>query len=54
MKKRSVFLFGAGAAISWKGPFTSEITQLIRESGFKTNDGTRITEFIYQTLISAG
>jgi len=55
MSRRVVFLFGAGAALSWNSPKTSELTKLIRESGFKTTDNkTYITEFIFQTLITNG
>lgn len=50
-RKRAVFLFGAGASLAWNAPSTSELTKLIRESGFKTIDNkTYITEFIFQTL----
>lgn len=53
--KKTVFLFGAGAALSWGAPKTSELTDLIRTSGFKTSDNeTYITEFIYQTLLVNG
>jgi hypothetical protein len=50
-QKRTVFLFGSGAALEWNSPTTSELTKLIKETGFKTTDNkTTITEFIYQTL----
>lgn len=54
-KKRSVFLFGAGAPLLWESPTTSELTALVRKSGFKTcSNEIYITEFIYKTLISNG
>jgi len=54
-KGRQVLLLGAGAVIDWGGPSTSELTKLIRESGFKIkNSETTITEFIYQRLIASG
>lgn len=54
-KKRTVILFGAGAVIDWGGPWTRDITNLIRNSGFWATDGkTRITEFIYQHLLKSG
>jgi len=55
IKKRTVILLGAGAVIDWNGPNTSELTKLIRESGFYCNDNkTRITEFIFQSLVKSG
>lgn len=55
MKKRGVFLFGAGAVLEWGGPTTLELTKLVRESGFPIADSkTKVTEFIYQKLISFG
>jgi hypothetical protein len=54
-KKRAVFLFGAGATLAWNSPTTSELTELVRTTGFKCADNsTRITEFIYATLIANG
>jgi hypothetical protein len=54
-KRREIFLFGAGAVIDWKAPTTSEITKLIRESGFTLKDSDiKITEFIYQRLRKCG
>jgi hypothetical protein len=54
-KKRNVYLFGAGAVIDWGGPKTIELTSSIRKSGFNCNDNqTKITEFIYRTLIETG
>ncbi len=54
-KKREAFLFGAGAAIDWGAPTTTEITKTIRESGFALkNSDIKITEFIYQRLLSCG
>ena len=53
--KRTVFLFGAGATLAWGSPTTSELTDLIRQTGFKTADNeTFITEFIYQKLLENG
>lgn len=50
-KERVVILFGAGAAISWKGPTTAELTELIKKSGFFTKNGEkRITDFIFDIL----
>lgn len=56
MKKgKAVFLFGAGAGICWDAPSTQELTQLVRDSGFKTTDNEMyITEYIFQTLIANG
>jgi hypothetical protein len=55
IKKRTVLLLGAGAVIDWHGPKTFELTKLIRESGFYCIDNTtRITEFIFQSLIKNG
>jgi len=52
-KLRNVFLFGAGAVLDWGAPSTPKLTKIVRESGFYTTNGkTRITEFIYQTLIN--
>lgn len=54
-KKRTVFLFGAGATLAWNSPSTSELTDLVRTSGFKCADNTtHITEFIYSTLLANG
>jgi hypothetical protein len=53
MKSRIVYLFGAGATLEWNSPTTSELTDLIINSGFKISDNeTRITKFIYDILIS--
>lgn len=53
--KHTVFLFGAGATLAWNSPTTSELTNLIRQSGFKTADNqTFITEFIYARLLENG
>jgi hypothetical protein len=50
-KQRNVFLLGAGAAIDWKAPTTTELTELIRKSGFLAMDNTTtITELIYKQL----
>lgn len=52
---RTVFLFGAGAALPWNAPSTADITQLIRTRGFKiVGEDVYITEFIYQQLIKQG
>jgi hypothetical protein len=54
-KNREIFLFGAGAVIDWNAPPTSEITKLIRESGFTLKDSEiKITEFIYLRLRKCG
>ncbi|HXQ33672.1 MAG TPA: hypothetical protein VN843_06590 [Anaerolineales bacterium] len=54
-KKRAVFLFGAGATFEWNSPTTRELTDLIRETGFRTsNNTTTITDFIYSTLLESG
>ncbi|WP_159523137.1 SIR2 family protein [Sunxiuqinia indica] len=54
-KNREIFLFGAGAVIDWNAPPTSEITKLIRESGFTLKGSNiKITEFIYQRLRKCG
>lgn len=54
-KNRKVFLFGAGATLAWNSPTTSELTDLVRTTGFKCADNTtRITEFIYSTLLANG
>jgi hypothetical protein len=54
-KNRTVFLFGAGATLAWNSPTTSELTDLVRTTGFKCADNTtRITEFIYSTLLANG
>lgn len=54
-KKRIVFLFGAGASIHWDSPKTAELTDLIRNYGFKiTGNKIYITEFIYQRLLANG
>ncbi len=54
MKRKTVFLFGAGATLPWKSPTTSELTELVRQSGFKTFSGVYITEFIYLILLDNG
>ncbi|MCJ8166037.1 SIR2 family protein [Pontibacter sp. E15-1] len=51
MKKRDVFLFGAGAVIDWKGPTTNYLTERIRNTGGKTKTGQYITDKIYQILL---
>ncbi len=54
-KVRRAFLFGAGAALEWKAPRTSELTDLVLNSGFRMCDNqTRVTKFIYQTLLNNG
>lgn len=37
-KNNNVFLFGAGAMIDWGGPTTQELTERIREEGFKVSN----------------
>lgn len=55
MKKRSVYLFGAGAVLDWGGPTTAELTELVRSSGFPiANSDIKVTEYIYQKLMDAG
>ncbi len=54
-RNNTVFLFGAGAMRAWGGPSTQELTEFIRKSGFMCTDNqTRITEHIYQTLVQNG
>ena len=56
-ENRLVILFGAGAAIAWGAPRTADLTTTIRNSGDHftcIHSGQKITEFIYQTLISTG
>lgn len=54
-KTRTVFLFGAGATLEWNSPTTSELTDLIRQTSFRTTDNaTTITDFIYSTLLRSG
>lgn len=54
--RRSVVLFGAGAAIDWGGPPTSYLTELTRTSGssFLTKDAEQVTKFIYNSLLNSG
>ena len=52
--KKTVILFGAGACLPWNSPTTSELTDLVRRSGFKTFSNIYITEFIYQKLLASG
>jgi hypothetical protein len=52
--KRRTFLFGAGSMIEWNGPKTGELTDIILKTGFKTNNGNTITQFIYDTLHDKG
>jgi len=53
--KKSVFLFGSGASVLWNSPSTPELTELVRNSGFKTTDNKLfITEFIFQKLVANG
>lgn len=52
-KEKAVYLFGAGAAIPWKGPKTSDLTRDILNSGFYCSDGkTRVTKRIFEVLLS--
>lgn len=54
-EKRTVFLFGAGATLAWNSPSTSELTDLVKTSGFRCADNTtHITDFIYKTLLANG
>lgn len=55
VRKRRIFLFGAGAELEWNAPKTSELTILVLDSGFKMCDNkTTVTRFIYQTLLNNG
>jgi hypothetical protein len=52
-KETDVFLFGAGAVMSWGAPSTSELTELVRRSGYLIKDeSSTITDFIYQKLVA--
>lgn len=56
-KKRTVILFGAGAIRGWKGIQTTELTDLILNSGsqFVCNDGgSSIMRFLYDLFIKGG
>ncbi|MDN5289647.1 MAG: hypothetical protein JWR38_5926 [Mucilaginibacter sp.] len=49
---KTTILFGAGAVLSWNAPSTAELTDLVLSSGYyMTDNSTRITKFIYTTLI---
>lgn len=50
MKNRSVFLFGAGSSVPWDGPTTTELTNTIRNLGFKNSKGNFITDEVYNWL----
>lgn len=53
--KRIVILFGTGAVKDQEGVQTAEITNILRTTGFNCSDNkTRITEFIYQTILKNG
>jgi hypothetical protein len=52
-KPKSVFLFGAGAAIEWGGPPTPELTELICNCGFKNKQGKYITQVVFDWLIES-
>src|SRR4051794_16201570 len=55
VRTKRIFLFGAGAALEWGAPKTSELTELILNCGFKTCDNkTTVTKFIYQILLNNG
>lgn len=57
MNKDTIILFGAGAAIPWGGPTTSDLTEVTRKSAasFKGNNiAQNATEFILQRLITHG
>lgn len=52
MKKRQVYLLGAGAAMDWyKAPSTASITNHVINSGFKNKEGEYVTKVIYDWLI---
>lgn len=51
MKKRIVYLFGAGAVMDWKAPSTGCLTKLICKSGVKCKDSDKyVTQFIFEKL----
>lgn len=53
MKDKTVYLFGAGAVIPWKGPTTSSLTELIRNTGFFCKSSNkRVTQKIYELLLN--
>jgi hypothetical protein len=55
MEKRKMFLLGAGAALDWhNAPTTFEITETIRQSGFKNANDEYVTDKIYQWLSENG
>ncbi|MGV3589900.1 MAG: SIR2 family protein [Adhaeribacter sp.] len=50
-KEKVVYLFGAGAAIPWNGPKTTELTEAVLNSGFYCRDGkTRVTKKVFDIL----
>ncbi|QXP74061.1 SIR2 family protein [Tenacibaculum sp. AHE15PA] len=54
-KNKEIFLFGAGAAIDWGGPLTSELSKLIKKYSFPIRGSeTTITEYINQKLLENG
>lgn len=54
MRRRTIFLLGAGAALPWNGPKTSGLTDDICRVGFKNGKGNCITQEIYDWLKSKG
>ncbi|RAW02591.1 hypothetical protein [Pseudochryseolinea flava] len=55
MSKRTVLLFGAGAAIPWGGPTTASLTTIVRNAGKSFRDKTNvpITELVFENLKQA-
>ena len=50
-RKRTVFLFGAGAVIDWGGPKTEDLTKLMIRTGFYCKgNNKRISEKIFEIL----
>lgn len=55
MKKRKVYLLGAGAALDWfNAPSTTKITDSVISSGFKNKEGEYVTKVIYDWLLRGG
>jgi hypothetical protein len=50
-RKRITYLFGAGAVIDWKAPFTTDLTELICDSGFVCkHEEKRVTQKLREIL----
>ncbi len=57
LKKRTVVLFGAGAAIAWQAPTTTELTELIlnENSIFRCYESNEtVVKFIYNQFLELG